>query len=202
MDMTSVREQLKGVVRQGRGVVRSSKRALGIPSYLRNDDRRVLEQVIFPYFVDRAEFSTVLFVGTAWYTEPYSQVFQGKNYWTIEIDPTQAQYGSSNHIVDSIEHIDRHFSPRSLNLIICNGVFGWGLDTKFSVEAAFERCFDLLRSGGILVVGWNDVPEHRPFPLEDCEALKLFTPWVFPPLATTQYQTTTKNRHTFNFYIK
>lgn len=202
MAISFLTEQLKGAVRQGRGVVRSGKRALGIPSYLRNDDRRVLEQVIFPYFVDRAEFSSVLFVGTAWYTEPYTQIFRAKNYWTIEIDPSQAQYGSSNHIVDSIEHIDRHFLPRSLNLIICNGVFGWGFDAKPSVEAAFARCFDLLRPGGVLVVGWNDVPEHRPFPLEDCEALKLFTPWRFPPLATTQYRTTSKNRHTFNFYRK
>jgi SAM-dependent methyltransferase len=202
MGISFVAEQLKGVVRQGRGVVRDGKRALGIPSHLRNDDRRVLEQVIFPYFVERPEFPTVLFVGTAWYTEPYNQVFREKTYSTIEIDPSQAQYGSSNHIVDSLEYVDRHFAPRSLNLIICNGVFGWGLDEKSSVEKAFAHCYDLLRSGGIFMVGWNDVPEHRPFSLEDCEALKLFQPWEFPPLGTTQYQTPSKNRHTFNFYIK
>jgi hypothetical protein len=202
MGISSVAEQLKDVLRQGRGIVRDSKRAFGIPSHLRNDDRRVLEQTIFPYFVDRPEFPTVLFVGTAWYTEPYNHIFREKNYSTIEIDPSQAQYGASRHIVDSLEYVDRHFAPRSLNLIICNGVFGWGLDQRSTVEKAFGHCYELLRSGGILIVGWNDLPEHRPFLLEDCDALKLFQPWDFPPLGTAQYQTPSKNRHTFNFYIR
>jgi SAM-dependent methyltransferase len=189
-------------VRQGRGVVRSAKRALGMLSYLKTDDRQVLEQVILPYFAQSPECSKILFVGTAWYTEGYNALFRGKDYWTIELDPSQAKYGSRHHIIDSIENVNQHFQPNQFDLIICNGVFGWGLNDQPNVEVAFTHCFNLLHEGGILVLGWNDVPAHCPFPLGSCEALKLWQPFVFSPLATAQYRTTAKNRHTFNFYIK
>ncbi len=197
-----ITEQLKSVVRQGRAVVRNTKRAFGITSYLKTDDRQVLETVILPYFAQSPEFSKILFVGTAWYTEGYNTVFREKDYWTIEPNPSQAQYGSSNHIIDSIENVEQHFQPNEFDLIICNGVFGWGLNAQPNVEAAFGHCFNLLHEGSIFVFGWNNVPEHYPFPLENCEALKLFRSFEFPPLSASQYQTTSKNRHTFNFYIK
>jgi hypothetical protein len=173
-----------------------------MPSYLKNADRQILETTILPYFATSQEFTKILFVGTAWYTEGYKQIFQTKNYSTIEIDPSQAKYGSSQHIIDSIAHVHHHFRPNELDLIICNGVFGWGLNAKPEVESTFTECFHCLWPGGVFVLGGNDRPEHRPFPLDELKSLKLFQPWVLPPLATAQYRTTNPNCHTFNFYSR
>jgi SAM-dependent methyltransferase len=97
-----------------------------------------------------------------------------------------------------------HLPENYLDLIICNGVFGWGLNDKEEVEKAFLGCHQCLRQGGVLVIGWNDTPEKKPFPLENCESLSKFSPYVFPPLSTSQYQNFAEDtdKHVYNFYIK
>ena len=174
----------------------------GFDFYVHTDDRRVLQDIIFPYFAQHDDFSKILFVGCQWYTRGYNKVFKTKTFWTLEIDPSQSKYGSKRHIVDSLANIRRHFGENELDLIFCTGVFGSGMDVKAEVEDAFQGCFESLREGGVFVFGWNDVPKHRPFPLEECESLKLFTPYVFPPLSSSHYLTDTSNRHIYDFYTK
>jgi hypothetical protein len=174
----------------------------GFDLYLVQDDRRVLQTIIFPYFADRAEFSKVLFIGTAWYTRGSRRFFEDGEYWTLEIDPALSKYGSKHHIVDSFANVSDHFPAGEFDLIVCNGVFGSGLNAKPDVESAFQGSHYCLRDGGIFILGWNDIPEKRPFGLEESESLRLFAPYVFPPLNAAGFLTANPNRHTFNFYIK
>ncbi len=184
-------------------LVRDVKSVFGVESYLRNEDRHVLEQVIFPYFLCRKQYQNVLFVGCHWYTKGYNGYFEGrKNYWTIDIDPRKIKYGARQHVVDGMQNLTRHFHAGTLDLILCNGVFGWGLDAREDVENGFQASFDCLREDGALVVGWDDVDERRPFPLEECISLRRFAPMHFAPLATARYVTDTSYRHTFDFYEK
>ena len=143
---------------------------------------RVLETIVFPYFIQRDEFYRVLFVGCDWYTRAYNRMFQNKAYSTMDINPSQSKYGAKHHIVDSAANVHLHFNEDTLDLIICNGVFGWGLDARADVERAFQGCFECLREGGVLVLGWNDISKRRPFFLEECQSLQLFNQYVFPPL--------------------
>lgn len=183
-------------------MARLVKAASGQDTSLDKDDRRVLEDVIFPYFVAREDFARVLFVGCDWYTKHYNKVFREKEYWTIDRDPTRSKYGADRHVTDALEHLTRHFAPGFFDLIVCNGVFGWGLDGREEAEAAFDGSFRCLRDGGVLVLGWNDIPEKRPFSLEECRSLGRFRPLVLPPLGTSRFLTRNPNRHTFDFYVK
>lgn len=184
-------------------LVRDLKSLFGVESYLRNEDRRVLEQVIFHYFLHEDRFADVLFVGCHWYTRGYNKPFEEKkNYWTIEISPSRKKYGAKQHIVDGMENLSRHFKPGSLDLILCNGVFGWGMDTRPVVEQAFQASFDCLREGGVLVIGWDDIAERRPFCLQECQSLRQFKPFIFPPFAAARYVTETPYQHTYDFYAK
>lgn len=158
--------------------------------------------MIFPYFVPLPQYSKILFVGCAWYTRGYRTIFRDKDYQTLEIDPRESRYGAKTHIVDSLENIHKHYDEGALDLILCNGVFGWGLDDRAAVEIAFGGCFRCLRSGGVLVHGWNDTPERCPFPLEECQSLQQFQPFVFPPLATAEYRLAGSSRHTYSFFVK
>lgn len=176
--------------------------ALGIDKHKHTEDRRVLEEDIFPYFVSSPAFKNILFVGCAWYTRAYNTVFKDKHYLTLEIDPAEGKFGAKEHINDSLENVTRHVEEGSLDLIICNGIFGWGLNERPSVEKAFEGCYASLSRGGILVLGWNDTPERCPFPLDECRILKSFQPFVFPPLSTAQYRVADSNRHTYSFFVK
>lgn len=172
-------------------------------AHLYSDDRRVLETIILPYFADRGEFSKILFVGCQSYTSGYGRLFAEKRYCTLEIDPLRSRYGSKRrHIVDSLSNVTAHFSEGELHLIICNGVFGWGLDALTDTEKAFQGCYECLREAGIFILGWNDIPERRPFPPEESQSLHRFTPYTFPPLQTNRFLTSTPHRHTYDFYTK
>lgn len=184
-------------------LTREVKRLVGVDSYLRNEDRRILETVIFPYFLQREDRGDVLFVGCDWYTRGYSPLFEKRhNYTTIDPDPRMVRHGARRHIVDGLASLPRHFASASLDLILCNGVFGWGLDDRAEVECAFAACADALRGGGALVIGWDQVAEHQPFPPLECRSLHALDPFVFPPLGTAEYVTATSYRHTFAFFRK
>jgi thymidylate kinase len=190
-------------VRIAARATRNLKRVFGVDSYLKGDDRRVLEQIIFPHVLLDDAYQRILFVGCDWYTSGYNGRFEKtKSYWTIDIKPSHAKYGAKRHIIDSLQNLEQHFGAGTFDLILCNGVFGWGLDANADVEQAFQACHKCLRHGGVLVVGWDDIEEKRPFPLQDCQSLRAFDPFVFPPLGTAEYLTDTSFRHTYTFYSK
>jgi hypothetical protein len=47
--------------------------------YSQLEDRRLLERVIFPYFIKNESYKSILFVGCEWYTERYNRFFEEKN---------------------------------------------------------------------------------------------------------------------------
>lgn len=167
-------------------------------------DRYILEQKIIPFFIEKKEFAKVLFVGCGSYTKHYEKWFEKKEYWTIDINPMKKIYGAKKHITGSMSDLNLYFKDSSLDLILCNGVFGWGLNERKDVEDAFLGCYQSLRQGGVLVVGWDDVPEKKPFPLESCESLNRFQFYFFPPLSTSQYRNVAdeSEKHVFSFFLK
>jgi hypothetical protein len=186
-------------------IVRDIKRSVfGVESYLNTEDRRVLERVILPYFLQGDHYKDVLFVGCHWYTKGYNTLFEEKkSYWTIEPNPARQRYGAKQHIRDVLQNLSTHFNPGALDLILCNGVFGYGLDEKPDVEQAFRACCACLRNGGVIVLGWDQLGQHRrPFPVDECQSLRQLQPFLLPPLATAEYVTDTPRRHTYSFYLK
>jgi hypothetical protein len=174
----------------------------GAPMMARLHDRQILERDIFPYIVEHREFHDSLWVGCSWYTAPYTALFPDRNFWTLDFDVLKQRYGSARHVVDGMEHLRRHFGVGVLDLVLCNGVVGWGLDSKAQIEQAFDGCFESLRPGGVLMIGWNDVPHARPIPFADLTSLARFEPYLFPPLHAHELRTHSVGRHVFTFYRK
>ena len=167
-------------------------------------DRVLLEDVILPYLAVQPHLKDVLFIGCEWYTAWYRNVyFKDKNFTTIEIDPVLAKFGSPQaHITDGIQHLDKYMQPAGFDLIIYNGVFGWGVNSRKDAEDAFRQIRKALRPGGLLLFGWDDIPERKPFDvLTESEELKHFAAYHFPPLNTAAHRVTEDGfRHTYNFY--
>ena len=141
----------------------------------------------------------MLFVGCDWYTKVYERRFRGKAYMTIEIDAARRPFGAERHIVGSLADLSGHVRRGELDLILCNGVFGWGLDSREEASRAFAACVAALRSGGVLVLGWDDVAEHRPFDPLSLPELQQLRPWVFPPVGSARLAVGT---HVFDFFVK
>jgi SAM-dependent methyltransferase len=174
----------------------------GAPVMARLQDRRILERHVFPFIQQHGKFRDILWVGCSWYTAPYGGLFRDRNFWTLDIDPLKERYGSARHLVDGMENVRRHFGVEVLDIVLCNGVVGWGLDSRAQVEQAFAGCFESLRPGGVLMIGWNDLPQSRPIPFAELASLARFEPYSFPPLRTPEYRTRSIGRHVFTFYRK
>src|SRR5438094_9531121 len=86
--------------------------SIGCDLRLDTDDRRILEDFIFPYVLSREDCRRILFVGCDWYTAGYAKVFRGREYWTIEIDARRRKYGAPQHVVGEAENVRQHFKER------------------------------------------------------------------------------------------
>lgn len=175
---------------------------LGLSNRLATPDRKFLEETLIPYYAGRSDIEKILFVGTDWFTRHYESLFLEKEYWTIEPSSWKRQFAGKRHIVDVLQNLGAHFAPGYFDLIICNGVYGWGLDRLEDCEQAFAKCFACLAEGGQFILGWNDLPEFRPVPLEQIQSLRQFAPLRVPFVDTATFLANPDNRHTFNFYIK
>ena len=171
--------------------VKSTLIAAGVDFYIRNEDRRILEDTILPAIARSQEYHRVLFIGCEWYTRGYRKILAKRDYWTMEIDPSKRKYGARQHIVDSAENLALHFKPNSLDFILCNGVIGWGLDDRAAIEQMLDSCWHCLREQGVLLLGCNDVPEHSPVAHSELAALRKFQPHIFPDLGVAEL----KNRY-------
>ncbi|MGH8258720.1 MAG: hypothetical protein ACREUG_03420, partial [Steroidobacteraceae bacterium] len=182
-------------------LVRAVRYALRLPTPLFTEDRRILEGVIFRYYARRADVRSILFVGCQWYTRHYGRAyFSQHDFWTIEPAEEARRHGARQHVIAPLERLDAFFPERYFDLIICNGVFGYGLDSGDQCEAAFDHCFTRLRDGGHLVLGRDDVPERTPILPANVQSLKRFRRVRFPPLGTERYLTDTPYRHLYEFY--
>jgi len=170
---------------------------------LRTPARLFLERIVIRHYMERPEVAKVLFVGCERYTAHYSKWFRQKEYWTIEPDPLKRRYGAKHHVVDVLQNLDAHFEPKTFDLIICNGVFGFGLNDRADCEKAFEHCFTRLVGGGEFMLSWCDVPQYCPFPPESLRSLSGFEPMEFGPIGTSGYECEgAVGRNIFKFYRK
>jgi SAM-dependent methyltransferase len=180
--------------------MRILRKRLRLATPIYTEDRRVLEDVIFERFRSDRGLRTALFVGVDSYTAHYPRYFAHLDFWTLDPNPEMARFGGRQHLVAPLEQLADHFPSGYFDLIICNGVYGWGLDARAQCEAAFAHCHECLAPAGHLVVGWNDIPERRPVPFNQLASLQELQKCAFPPLGSWRFETDTPYRHTFDFY--
>ena len=126
-------------------------------------DRQYMESSLLPAI--RALGPTLIVdVGVEHYSSHYSQFFAGEcEYRTIDRNPGVAQYGSPDgHIIGDVRNLERYFGPHSVDVLLMNGVFGYGVDLQQDQEQVIEAASVVLRSGGWLLVGWDRAPDGRP----------------------------------------
>jgi SAM-dependent methyltransferase len=105
-------------------------------------------------------------------------------------------------VIDTFANVGSRFRPSSLDVVICNGVIGWGLNDADEINESAKQCFECLRPGGIFIIGWNDIAPWRPVPLHELDAIRKFAPLTLAPFPGPVYPTLGKLRHVFNFYTR
>ncbi|MCW1916628.1 class I SAM-dependent methyltransferase [Luteolibacter sp. GHJ8] len=175
-------------------------RRMGGHFRLRTPDRIFLEDEVVPWLRDQAGVKAVLDVGCDWYTRAYPDLTGAERYETIDLDPAKARHArSSKHHVGSVLELDRHVEADAFDLIMCNGVLGWGVNERNQIAEAAGQLARALKPGGWLVLGWNDVDPWRPACLKAFEIAPLKRV-LFPPAGSDTHLTETKSRHTYRFF--
>jgi SAM-dependent methyltransferase len=186
-----------------RNVSWNLKLRLGLKTPIYTEDRIIFEDEIQPYFIKEDQYQNILFVGCEYYTKHYNRWYKGKNYYTYDYNPRKRRFGCRKHIIDCIENVETHFEKESLDLILCNGVYGWGLNERDHANQAFNGCYQSLRPGGVLMVGWNGIDDERyviPCPPNELESLQLFDPFQFPTRKQSRIASEGSFHHVFEFY--
>ena len=167
--------------------------------YKRNkyEDRNVLESIIFPHILSKFNPKTILDIGREDYQKFYNEFFHGREFWTIDYDPAKKEFGAKNHITDNVVNLKNHFKDNYFNLILMNGVFGWGLNKEKEVQTAFNAIYDILKPNGLFIFGWND----DIIPLRKINGLKKLKPYYFKPLGGAEFKCE-NGGHTYSFYVK
>ncbi|HSC63308.1 MAG TPA: class I SAM-dependent methyltransferase [Caldimonas sp.] len=166
-------------------------------------DRVILEREVLPALAADPSLRSLLFVGCGRYTRHYAAMFRPatERLRTLDIDPRRARYGHTGHLVAALQDVDRHLPAASVDAVVCNGVYGFGIYDREELAKALRASCAVLRPGGTFVLGWNDVPAFAPFdPLEVALAAGLVRDAAL--LGSWRVVTDTPTRHTFDTYIR
>jgi SAM-dependent methyltransferase len=119
-------------------------------------DRRYMEEALLPA-MEELQPSRLLDVGVDYYSRHYGRRFTSEcEYWTLDLNPRVARFGSlDRHIVGDVRDLANHFAPGSIDVIMLNGVFGFGIDRTAEQECVVELARTALRQDGWLLIGWD-----------------------------------------------
>ena len=165
------------------------------------DDRQILEQVIFKELFVSRQYGKILFVGCDSYTRWYPLLFEWAGdltFATVEPEARKKKYGSRRHHTigrfQDLQEIPsfRHF----YDLVIFNGVFGFGTDMPEDKVRIFETSACLLKPGGVFLIGYNDMEGNYRFDL-NLPQENGFEAFPIPGLHVSDFLTQEQNHHRF-----
>jgi len=122
----------------------------------RSPARMVLVNEILPAYA--ACGGRILWVGCRRYTRDYGSLLErkGGECWTTDIEVSHARWGQAGrHFTWDLVLIDTLIAGGAFDSVLCNGVFGFGVDTRASQLAALKAMGRILKPGGRLLLGWN-----------------------------------------------
>jgi SAM-dependent methyltransferase len=141
---------------------------------LRLPDRVYMTDVIIPKIIERRPKS-VLNLGVHYYTDKMQGTLAeaGVDVFTADPDGRKTRWGSAGkHRICKAGDVEGAFPGVTFDVVILNGVLGYGLDTQAEFNRTLRAIATKLNPGGLLVLGWDDNMFHDP--LADGAHLDLF----------------------------
>ena len=122
----------------------------------RSPARVVLVNEILPAYA--ACGGRILWVGCRRYTREYGSLLErhGGQCWTTDIEASHARWGQAGrHFTWDLVDLDTLIAGGAFDSVLCNGIFGFGVDTRAAQLAALKAMGRILKPGGRLLLGWN-----------------------------------------------
>jgi hypothetical protein len=131
----------------------------------RSPDRLILVEGLLPAFADHC--ARILWIGVRRYTAAYPAALErnGAACWTLDIDPAARRWGHPRrHLTCDLLRLADLDPQLRFDAVLCNGVFGYGVDTPERQQAAVRAMGAAIADGGWLMLGWNSHRVQDPLP--------------------------------------
>lgn len=129
-------------------------------------DRLFLESVILQGLYEDRSVGSVLFVGCRSYTAWYGALFEDRYdlaFETVDPHPEAARCLGDRHFPNTLQELAASSErDAAYDVLILNGVFGYGTDTLAEKLEALKAADRLLKPGGRLVIGFNRERDVEP----------------------------------------
>ena len=135
---------------------RDRAEAISTARISRSLDREILLRDYFPPFT--AAGGRMLWVGCRPYTADYPALLeaQGGEVWTTDVEERAEAWGrAGRHRTGDIGQADALFGDLVFDAVLCNGVLGWGVNSREHQARALSAMACVLKPGGRLLLGWN-----------------------------------------------
>ncbi len=152
--------------------------ALGVEFPLKSANRQFLEGEIFDYlnafFTQQEQPAKCLFLGTDKRSWHYPRCLAAEVF-TLDIEPKKAVYGNrGRHTIGSAAELEKHYASASFDVVIANGLIGFGMNQEQDCEALLRASHAVLKAGGLLLMGYNDGAEFVNFKVREAKHYQLF----------------------------
>lgn len=168
---------------------------------VKSQTRKALEYNLFYLIYKEVKPKKILFVGVAPYTRYYYRLFPNVAFKTIDKDPGTAGWGTPGHhtSIDTMNAI-QVFDEDTFDVVILNGVYGWGTNTAQHLHKVLENIHKILRPDGLLLFGWNQTKEFDPLDIEN-NLSNFFSKYTIKSLqGSNRIQYYNWQNHTFRFF--
>ena len=168
-------------------------------------NRVFLEQHIFGYLNRLAAGGQapqeLLFLGLDKHNWHYPRLLRA-NFHSLDILPRSAVYGRpGRHWIGDALQMAAHYGADAFDVVIANGVLGSGIDGQDGLRGLLAQCRVVLKPGGVLVLGYNDLPERTPFPVVVDGGFEEFVPDIEGVIAS-RHMVDDPFRHVYCFCRK
>jgi|TARA_R100001143_G_C3359115_1_gene134452 hypothetical protein len=178
---------------------------LDIKFEIKTADRLFLEGELFTYLNEQyGPNADILFIGIDRYNWHYPRLLMG-NFHSIDLNPRNKRYGiQKTHTTGSATELTRYYPNSRFDIVIANGLVGYGIDTVDAFDAVLRGCHALLRTQGMLIIGYNDTPDLLSFDPSSAPCMQHFKMTIpaIPGVDNAYHRTETKTNHTFIFLQK
>lgn len=161
-------------------------------------DRWILESKIIKEIVFSKDLIRIISVGISGTSKDYFKLFDiGTSKVFKTVDPFNASDDQANHFNNRFEQLAL---DEPYDVILLNGVIGYGTDSVKEVELIFEQCTNMLSLNGVVIIGAKAVNGWIQFPSFDIYETANshgFTPTQLPGYKCSFLPTSHQNGHSF-----